>query len=41
MYQGEKDSLRQKLEEDPDDGITTMYADDTQSRAVSRELKEL
>ena len=41
LNQGEKDSLRQKLKEDPEDVITTMYADDTQSRAASRELKEL
>ena len=37
---GEKDSLKQRLEEDPRDVITTMYADDTQSRAASKDLKE-
>ena len=41
LKHGEKDRLRQRLEEDPRDVITTMYADDTQSRAASKDLKEL
>ena len=41
LRNGEKDIFRQNLEEDPRDVITTMYADDTQSRAASKNLKEL
>ena len=35
------DSLKQKLEEDPDDVVTTIFADDTQSRASARTKAEL
>ena len=38
---GEREGIRQKLEEDPEDLITTIYADDTQSRAASKTLQEL
>ena len=36
-----EDSLRYKQEEDEKDVVTTIYADDTQSRASARTLKEL
>ena len=35
------DSLKQKLKEDPDDVVTTIFADDTQSRASARTKAEL
>ena len=38
---GERDSFKQKVMEDPEDVITTIYADDTQSRAASKDLKDL
>ena len=36
-----KDGLRQRMEEDSKDLITTIYADDTQSRTAAKTLKEL
>ena len=39
--EGEKDSLAFKMNEDEKDVITTIYADDTQSRAAAKMLEEL
>ena len=41
QVKGETDGLRQRMVEDPRDLITTIYADDTQSRAASKNLKDL
>ena len=41
LEQGKTDGLRQRMVEDQRDLITTIYADDTQSRAASKNLKEL
>lgn len=41
LIAGDKDYLRQKDEEDQEDVVTTIYAEDTQSRAASKNLKEL
>ena len=41
LREGEKDSLVYKMTEDEKDVITTIYADDTQSRAAAKSLKEL
>ena len=41
LMEGEKDSLEFKMNEDEKDVITTIYADDTQSRAAAKTLEEL
>ena len=41
LVHGEKDRLKQKIMEDPRDLVTTIYADDTQSRAAAKSLQEL
>ena len=38
---GEEDFLHQKIVEEEEDVLTTIYADDTQSRASAKTLKEL
>ena len=41
LLAGERDGLRERTVEDPKDLITTIYADDTQSRAAAKTLEEL
>ena len=39
--QGGRDGLKQRKQEDPRDLVTTIYADDTQSRTAGKTLQEL
>ena len=39
LLEGERDGLKQRIAEDPRDLITTIYADDTQSRAASKNIR--